>query len=149
MNSSIQIHMSSSSGKNATVLQDRKNVKCALAHKPAIHYSQTRRTGDETIFLPNKIFFVKTGRTCYYTSFVVRCQFLHEHIRHWEFFLTKNSFVFIEETATSTQNPANSVRWKTCLQNMANTYYTLFALSHFFIISPLFRRCLRIVYSGL
>ncbi len=46
-------------------------------------------------------FFSKTGWMCYYTLFVVCCQFSHEQIRHWEFFLTKNSFVFVEEIATS------------------------------------------------
>ncbi len=71
--------------------------------KPAIHYSQTRRIGDKTIFSPNKILFTKAGRTCYYTPFVVRCQFLREHIRHWEFFLMKNSSVFVEETFTLAQ----------------------------------------------
>ncbi len=32
---------------------------------------------------------------------------------------------------------------------MANTYYTLFAVYRFFVISFLFRRCSWIVYSGL
>ncbi len=46
-------------------------------------------------------------------------------------------------------NPVYGVRWKTCLRNMANTFYKLFAVCHFFVVSPLFRYCLRIVYSGL
>ncbi len=46
-------------------------------------------------------------------------------------------------------NPANSVQWKTCLRNMANTYYSLFALRPYFVISSWFRRCSQIVYSGL
>ncbi len=32
---------------------------------------------------------------------------------------------------------------------MANTYYTLFTVRHFFVISPLFCLCSRIVYSKL
>ncbi len=46
-------------------------------------------------------------------------------------------------------NPAYNVRWKTCLQNIANAFYRLFAIHRFFIGSPLFRCCLGIVYSGL
>ncbi len=38
---------------------------------------------------------------------------------------------------------------KTCLRNMANAFYRLFAVCRFFAILPLFRCCLRIVYSGL
>ncbi len=32
---------------------------------------------------------------------------------------------------------------------MANAFYTLFAVRRFFVVLPLFRCCLRIVYSGL
>ncbi len=46
-------------------------------------------------------------------------------------------------------NPAYSVRQNTCLRNMANSFYRLFAVRRFFVCSPLFRYCLRIVYSGL
>ncbi len=46
-------------------------------------------------------------------------------------------------------NPAYSVRQKTCSRNMANTFYTLLAVRRFFVVSPLFRCCLRIVYNGL
>ncbi len=74
-----------------------------ITPKLAIHYSQTRQIGDEIIFSPHKILFTKTGRTCYYTPFVVRRQFSHKHIRHREFFFDKKLFVSVEETATSTQ----------------------------------------------
>ncbi len=46
-------------------------------------------------------------------------------------------------------NPTYSVRRETCPQNMANAFYTLFAVHRFFVVSPLFRCCLQIVYSGL
>ncbi len=46
-------------------------------------------------------------------------------------------------------NPAYSVWWKTCLRNMANAFYRLFAVSSFLVVWPLFRYCSRIVYSGL
>ncbi len=46
-------------------------------------------------------------------------------------------------------NPACSVRRKTCSRNMANAFYILFSVRRFFVISPLFRCCSRIVYSGL
>ncbi len=46
-------------------------------------------------------------------------------------------------------NPAYGVRRKTCSRNMANAFYRLFAVCRFFVVSPLFRCCLRIVYSGL
>ncbi len=58
------------------------------------------------------------------------------------FFSTKKFFVF-------DANPAYSVWRKTCSQNMANAFYRLFAVRRFFVISPLFRYCSRIVYSGL
>ncbi len=86
---------------------------------------------------------------CYYTWFVVHCQFSHKHIRHWEIFLTKNSFVFVKETATSTQILRMAYGNKICSRNMAYPYYTLLAVRLFFVISPLFRSCSQIVYSGL
>ncbi len=46
-------------------------------------------------------------------------------------------------------NPAYGVWQKTCSRNMANAFYRLFAVRRFFAISPLFRCCSRIVYSGL
>ncbi len=46
-------------------------------------------------------------------------------------------------------NPAYGVRRKTCSQNMANAFYRLFAVRRFFIVSPLFCCCSRIVYSRL
>ncbi len=52
--------------------------------KPVIHYSRTRQIGNEVFFWWNKILFAKRRQTCCYTLFLVRCQFSHEHIRHWE-----------------------------------------------------------------
>ncbi len=46
-------------------------------------------------------------------------------------------------------NPVYGVWRKTCSQNMANAFYRLFAVRSFFVVSPLFRCCSRIVYSGL
>ncbi len=46
-------------------------------------------------------------------------------------------------------NPAYGVRRKTCSRNMANAFYRLFAVRRFFVVSPLFCCCLRIVYSEL
>ncbi len=87
--------------------------------KPAIHYLQTWRIGDEIIFSPRQFFFDEKilcvcRRDCYPDA-----------------------------------NPAYSVWRKTCSQNMAHTFYTLFAVCRFFVVSPLFRSCSRIVYSGL
>ncbi len=97
-------------------------------HKPAIHYSRTWQIGNETIL------FVKTGQMCYCTLFVVRCQFSHEHIRHWEFLFFNKKFLCVRRSDRYLDaNPANSIRWKTCLQNIANTYYILFAVCRFFI----------------
>ncbi len=118
-------------------------MKC---FKPAIHYSQIWRIEDETIFSLNKILFAKTGRTCYYTPFVVHHQFSCEHIRSWNFFWRKTLRVCWRDPHLNV-NPANSIRWKSCLRNMAYTYYKLFAVRHFFIISPLFRHCSWIVYA--
>ncbi len=46
-------------------------------------------------------------------------------------------------------NPVYGVWRKTCSRNMANTFYRLFAVRRFFAVSPLFRCCSQIVYSGL
>ncbi len=46
-------------------------------------------------------------------------------------------------------NPAYGIWQKTCSRNMANAFYRLFAVRCFFVISPLFCCCSRIVYSGL
>ncbi len=46
-------------------------------------------------------------------------------------------------------NPAYSIRRKTCSWNMANTFYTLFAVRRFFIVSSLLRCCSQIVYNRL
>ncbi len=72
-------------------------------YKPTTHYSQTRRIGDETIFSPNKILFAKTGQTATTHRSLFAVNF-HTNIFATEnfFFLMKNSFVFVEETATST-----------------------------------------------
>ncbi len=124
-------------------------VNTRILLKPVIHYSRTGQIGNETIFSPNKILFAKTGRTCCYTLFIVCCQFLWEHIRHWEHerisFFDKKFLCVRQIDYYSNANPANSLRRKTC----ANTYCGLFALCPYFVILPLFRRCLRIVYSGL
>ncbi len=111
--------------------------------KPAIHYSQARRIWDETIFSPNKIMFAKTGWMCYYKPFVVRCTFSHEHICHWEFFLTKNSYVFVEETATSMQ----ILRTVYSEKPVCETWRKPTINYSLYVILPLFRRCSQIVYS--
>ncbi len=113
--------------------------------KPAIHYSQTWRIGNETIFSPNKILFAKTGRICYYTPFVVCRQFSHEHICQWNFLKWKTTLCSSKRLTPRHKSCEQRVQWKTCSRNMANTHYTLFAVRHFFVISPLFCRCLRIV----
>ncbi len=46
-------------------------------------------------------------------------------------------------------NPAYGVRQKTCSRNLANAFYNLFTVRRFFVGSPLFCSCSRIVYSGL
>ncbi len=46
-------------------------------------------------------------------------------------------------------NPAYSIWQKTCSGNMANVFYTLFAVRRFFVVSHLFRCSSRIMYSGL
>ncbi len=109
--------------------------------KPAIHYSQTGRTGDKIIFSPNKIL-AKTRQTCCCTLFVVR------HQRGRRFFLTKKILCVRWRDCYPNANLAYSIRQKTCLRNMANAFYTLFAVLRFFVISSLFRCYLRIVYSG-
>ncbi len=113
--------------------------------KPAIHYSRTWRIGDEIIFSPNKILFAKTRRTCCCTLFVVRRQFSHQR----RFFFDEKILCVCQRDCYPDANPAYSVWQKTCLRNMANAFYTLFAVHHFFIISPLFCCCSQIVYSGL
>ncbi len=118
---------------------------CTVRVKPTIHYSQTSRIGDEIIFLPNKILLAKARRTCCCTLFVVRCQFS----RGRRFFFDKKIHCVPRRDRYPNANPAYSVQRKTCSRNMANTFYTLFAVRRFFVVSPLFRCCSRIVYSGL
>ncbi len=114
--------------------------------KPAIHYSRTWRTGDKTIFSPNKILLAKTRRTCCCTLFVVYCQFSRSR---WFFFFNEKILCIRRRDCYPDANPAYSVWWKTWLQNMVNVFYTLFTVHRFFVVSPLFRCCLQIVYSGL
>ncbi len=83
-------------------------------------------------------------------TFVVRRQFLRECIHHWEFLFFDEKLLCVRRRdGYLDANPANSVQRKTCLQNMVNTYYTLFAVHSYFVTSSLFRHCLRIEYSGL
>ncbi len=65
------------------------------------------------------------------------------------FFLTKNSFVFVKETATSTQILRIVYCKKPIRETWRTTYYTLFAVRCFLDILLLFRCCLQIVYGGL
>ncbi len=91
---------------------------------------------------PNKIFFAKTGQMSCYTLFVVHRQFLHEHIRHWEFLFFHEKLLYVPRRDCYLKaNLANSLWRKTCSQNMVRTYYTLFAVCPYFIISSLFRCC--------
>ncbi len=112
--------------------------------KPAMHYSRTWRIGDEIIFSPNKILLVKTRRMCCCTLFVVRRQFSCSKL----FFFYEKILCVRRRDRYPDANPAYSVRRKTCSRNMANSFYTLFAVCRFFVVSPLFRCCSRIVYSG-
>ncbi len=45
-----------------------------------------------------------------------------------------NSFCIRRRDCYLDENPANSIRRKTCSQNMANTYHTLFAVRPYFIV---------------
>ncbi len=83
-------------------------------------------------------------RTYCCTLFVVRHQFSCGR----RFFFDKKILCGRQRDCYPNANPAYSVRRKTCLRNMANTFYTLFAARHFFVVSPLFRCCSQIVYSG-
>ncbi len=60
----------------------------------------------------------------------------------------KNFFVFVKETATLTQIPQTAYGKKLVCETW-QTPTILFAVCHFFIISPLFHRSSQIVYSGL
>ncbi len=113
--------------------------------KPAIHYSRTWRIGDKIIFSSNKILLAKMRRTCCCTLFVVRHQFSHGR----RFFFYKKILCVRRRDRYPDANPAYSVRWKTCSGNMANAFYTLLAVRCFFVVSPLFCCCSRIVYSRL
>ncbi len=67
-----------------------------------------------------------------------------------DFFFNEKILCVCQRDCYPDTNPVYSVRRKTCLQNMANTFYTLFAVRRrFFVISPLFRCCWQIVYSWL
>ncbi len=117
----------------------------AACIKPAIHYSRTWRIGDEIIFSPNKILLVKTIRTCCCTLFVVCCQFSCGR----RFFFLRKKILCSSTRPLPWHKSCVQRTAKTCSQNMANAFYILFAVCRFFIISPLFRCYLRIVYSGL
>ncbi len=84
-------------------------------------------------------------QTCCCTLFVVRHQFSHGR----QFFFDEKILCFCRLDCYPDANCAYSVWQKTCLQNMANAFYTLFAIRRFFVVSPLFCCCSRIVYSGL
>ncbi len=117
--------------------------------KPAIHYSRTWanmtnrgiklffrrikycwRKRDEHVALHCSLFAVNfsCGRRFFFDEKVL-C------VRRWDCY--------------PDANPAYGVRRKTCSQNMANAFYRLFAVRRFFVVSPLFRCCSRIVYSRL
>ncbi len=78
-----RIHQVSGREFDAEFIDERRSHDNSWAarlwQKPALHYSQTWRIGEETIFLWNKILFAKTGRTRYYTG-VRKSQFLNLHI---------------------------------------------------------------------
>ncbi len=113
--------------------------------KPAIHYSQTWRMGDEIIFLSNKILLVKTRWTCCCILFDFCCQFSHNR----QFFFDEKILCVRRWDRYLDANPAYSVHQKTCSRNMANAFYTLFVVCRFFVVLPLFCCCSRIVYSRL
>ncbi len=113
--------------------------------KPSIHYSRTWRIGNKIIFSSNKILLAKMRQMCCCTLFVVRRQFL----RGGQFFFNEKICCVHRQDRYPDANPVYSVRWKTCSRNMANAFYTLFVVRHFFVVSPLFRCCLQIVYSRL
>ncbi len=104
--------------------------------KLAIHYLQTWRIGDEIIFSQIKYCWRKRGE---------RVAVHYPLLRDRRFFFDKKILCVCRRDCYPDANPAYSV-W---LRNMANAFYTLFAVHRFFVISPLFRCCLRIVYSGL
>ncbi len=87
----------------------------------------------------------KTRRTCCCTLFVVRQQFS----RGRRFFFGWKNTLCSSTRPLPDANPAYRVRQKNCSWNMANAFYTLFAICCFFIVLPLFHWCLWIVYRGL
>ncbi len=78
--------------------------------KPAIHYSQTWRIGDEISFSPNKILLAKTRRTCCCTLFVVCHQFSAQ-------------MIFFRQKATLCSSTRPLPQRKSCLQCTAKKLF--------------------------
>ncbi len=114
--------------------------------KPAIHYSQTWRIGGQNYFFAK----LKYGGRKRDECVAVHCSlFALNFSAADDFFFDEKVLCVRRRDRYPDANPAYGVRQKTCLRNMANTFYRLFAVHRFFVVSPLFRFCLRIVYSGL
>ncbi len=84
-------------------------------------------------------------RVCCCILFVV----CHQFSRDRQFFFDEKILCVHRRDHYPNANPAYSVWQKTCLRNMTNAFYTLFAVRRFFVVSPLFHCCSRIVYSRL
>ncbi len=77
----------------------------------------------------------------------VHCSLFAVNFRARRFFFSAKKILCVcRRDRYPDANPAYSVRQKTCSQNMANAFYTLFAVHRFFVISPLFCCCAQIVY---
>ncbi len=85
-------------------------------------------------------------RTSCCTLFVIRRKF---SCGRKFFFFTKKYFVFVDQTATQTQIPCTAYGKKFFWETWRTLFIHYSPYVVFFVISPLFRCCLRIVYSGL
>ncbi len=106
-------------------------ARCPGIDKPAIHYSRTWRIRDEIIFSSHKILLAKTRWTCGCTLFVVH----HQFSRGRRFFFDEKILCVCRWDRYPDAYPAYSIRQKTCSQNMANAFYTLFTVRRFFLVA--------------
>ncbi len=117
--------------------------------KPAIHYSRTwanmTNRGTKLFFHRIKYCWRKRGERV-----ALHCSLFAVNFSCGRrFFFDEKVLCVRRGDRYLDANPAYGVRQKTCSQNIANAFYRLFAVRRFFIVSLLFRYCLRIVYSGL